>query len=128
MGPGYLSAFGLVAGYFVIEGKNGRDDVDRGIRAHGSSNYMSIRSSRQFSHGCHRLMMNHHAVRLYGFILNHRNHRIAGDQKMNYQRQFLYKDEVYQVRVPSQGFQYVLDPPLPVDVLEGEIEGKRRNP
>ena len=47
---------------------------------------------------------------------------------MNYQRQFLYKDEVYQVRVPSRGFQYVLDPPLPVDVLEGKIEGEAEKP
>ena len=33
MGPGYLSAYGLVAGYFVIPGKNGRPDRDQMIRA-----------------------------------------------------------------------------------------------
>lgn len=127
MGPGYLSAYGLVAGYFVIPGRNGRGDHDRGIRAHGSSDYMSIMSSQRFSHGCHRLM-NHHAVRMYGFILSHRPHTVAGDQGMNFYRQFLYNDEVYEMRVPSRGFQYNLDPALPVTVLEGEIEGKEEEP
>ncbi len=125
MGPGYLSAYGLVAGYFVIPGRNG--DVDRGIRAHGSSDYMSIRSSRRFSHGCHRLL-NHLSVRLYGFILNHRPHTVGGDQKMNAERQFYYKEQVYQMRMPSRGFAYFLDPPVPVSVLEGNIKGKRKRP
>ena len=127
MGPGYLSAYGLVAGYFVIPGRNGRGDHDRGIRAHGSSDYMSIMSSQRFSHGCHRLM-NHHAVRMYGFILSHRAHTVAGDQGMNFYRQFLYNDEVYEMRVPSRVFQYTLDPALPGTVLEGQIEGKEEEP
>ncbi len=126
MGPGYLSAYGLVAGYFVIPRPDG-NDVDRGIRAHGSSDYMSIRSSRRFSHGCHRLL-NHLSVRLYGFVLNHRPHTVGGDQKMNAQRQFYYKEQVYQMRMPSRGFAYFLDPPMPVRVLEGRIRGKRKRP
>jgi hypothetical protein len=127
MGPGYLSAYGLVAGYFVIPGKEGRGDVDKGIRAHGSSDYMSIFSSRRFSHGCHRLV-NHQAVRLYGFILNHRHFVVTGDQVMNYDRQFLYKEQVFQMRVPSRGFQYTLDPPIPVSVLKGTIKGREKKP
>jgi hypothetical protein len=126
MGPGYLSAYGLVAGYFVIPTESGRD-YDRGIRAHGSSDYMSIRSSQRFSHGCHRLM-NHHAVRMYGYILNHRNMVVTGDQSMNHQRQFLFKDVVYHVRVPSRGFQYTLDPPIPVKVMKGSVRGARSKP
>lgn len=126
MGPGYLSAYGLVAGYFVIPGRDGKDQ-DRGIRAHGSSDYMSIRSSQRFSHGCHRLL-NHLSVRLYGFILNHRPHTVGGDQKMNAQRQFYYNEQVYQMRMPSRGFAYFLDPPIPVTVLEGNIKGKRKTP
>ncbi len=126
MGPGYLSAYGLVAGYFVSVGKNGKD-YDRGIRAHGSSDYMSIRSSQRFSHGCHRLM-NHHAVRLYGFLLSHRNHRVEGDQRINHSRQFLRGEQVYHVRLLSRGFLYVLDPPLPVNVQKGRIMGERRKP
>jgi hypothetical protein len=127
MGPGYLSAYGLVAGYFVIPGRNGRADRDKGIRAHGSSEYMSILSSTRFSHGCHR-MMNHHAVRMYGFLLNHRRHTVTGDRPMGYNRQFLYKDEVYQIHVPSRGFQYTMEPPLPVSVLEGKIQGEAKKP
>ncbi len=128
MGPGYLSAYGLVAGYFVIPNEDDpKRDVDRGIRAHGSSDYMSIRSSRRFSHGCHRLL-NHLSVRLYGFVLNHRNHTVAGDQKMNHHRQFFHGEQVFEVRLPSRGFAYFLDPPMPVTVTEGRIRGKRQRP
>lgn len=127
MGPGYLSAYGLVAGYFVIPGRDGRPDHDRGIRAHGSSDFMSIRSPLRFSHGCHRLL-NHHAVRLYGFILNHRHMVVDGDQELNHTRQFFYKDHVYEVRVPSRGFQYRLEPPLEVKVLPGRIRSEARKP
>jgi len=42
LGPGFLSAYGLVAGYFVVPGQNGRSDFDNGVRAHGSSDYLSI--------------------------------------------------------------------------------------
>ncbi len=127
MGPGYLSAYGLVAGYFVIPGKDGRPDQDRGIRAHGSSDFMSIRSAQRFSHGCHRLV-NHAAVRLYGFLLHHRTMVVDGDQELNANRQFFYKDQVYAVRIPSRGFQYRLEPPLPVEVLGGRIRGTLRQP
>lgn len=127
MGPGYLSAYGLVAGYFVKPGRKGRHDVDQGIRAHGSSDYMSILSAQRFSHGCHRLM-NHLAVRTYGFVLNHRNMVVDGDQTVNHHRQFLYKDQVYEVRLPSRGFQYRLDPPLPVRVGKGRVRGELNKP
>ncbi len=129
MGPGYLSAYGLVAGYFVIPGRepDGSRDNDRGIRAHGSSDYMSILSSQRFSHGCHRLM-NHHAVRLYGFLLNHRHTQVIGDQPINHSRQFLHEDEVFEIRLPSRGFRYDLTPPLPVQVLEGNVRGTRTQP
>ena len=64
LGPGYLSAYGVVAGYFVIPGQGDGPDVDDGIRAHGSSDYLSIYSANGYSHGCHRLP-NHLAIRLY---------------------------------------------------------------
>ena len=127
LGPGYLSAYGLVAGYFVIPGKDGRPDVDRGVRAHGSSNYLSIYSNRGYSHGCHRLP-NHLAIRLYSFILRHRNLRVAGDLPIDFSRQFLRGETVYEMRVPSRGFLYELDPPLPVNVLEGNIRGEQKTP
>jgi hypothetical protein len=127
LGPGYLSAYGLVAGYFVVPGENGRPDFDNGVRAHGSSDYLSIYSSMGFSHGCHRLP-NHIAIRMYSFILNHRHKQVAGDQPVNFQRQFLQSERVYEIRIPSRGFAYYLDPPLPVMVLEGNIKGPQKKP
>jgi hypothetical protein len=127
LGPGYLSAYGLVAGYFVIPGPNGRPDFDNGVRAHGSSDYLSIYSPNGFSHGCHRLP-NHIAIRLYSFILGHRNKQVSGDQPLNFNRQFLQNERVYDIRIPSRGFVYYLDPPLPVNVLEGDIKGAQKKP
>jgi hypothetical protein len=127
LGPGYLSAYGVVAGYFVIPGKEGRPDFDNGIRAHGSADYLSIYSANGYSHGCHRLP-NHLAIRLYSFILQHRTKRVAGDSPMGFARQFLWKDSAYEMRIPSRGYIYQLEPPLPVTVLEGEIKGNAKSP
>ena len=127
LGPGYLSAYGVVAGYFVTPGRDGKPDWDNGVRAHGSSDYLSIYSVNGYSHGCHRLP-NHIAIRLYSFILKHRNRLIAGDQPMSFTRQFLHKDTVYEIKIPSRGFAYMLDPPLPVTVLEGTIRGSQKQP
>jgi hypothetical protein len=127
LGPGYLSAYGMIAGYFVIPGQNGRPDVDNGVRAHGSSDYLSIYSPNGFSHGCHRLP-NHIAIRLYSFILSHRHIKVEGDQPLGFTRQFLWKESVYEMRLPSRGFLYELDPPLPVRVLEGNIKGEAKKP
>jgi hypothetical protein len=127
LGPGYLSAYGVVAGYFVIPGEGDRPDVDRGIRAHGSSNYLSIYSNDGYSHGCHRLP-NHLAIRLYDFLLQHRHMIIKGDAPMEFSRQFLSSDQVYDMRIPSRGFEFELDPPLSVNVLEGTIKGTLQDP
>jgi len=127
LGPGFLSAYGLIAGYFVTPGQPGRPDVDNGVRAHGSSDYLSIYSSNGFSHGCHRLP-NHLAIRLYSFILRHRKMRVAGDQPMGFARQFLFGETVFEMRLPSRGYAYYLEPPLPVNVLEGQIMGEQKKP
>jgi hypothetical protein len=127
LGPGFLSAYGLVAGYFVVPGKNGRGDWDNGIRAHGSAEYLSMYSPTGYSHGCHRLP-NHLAIRLYSFVLRHRNMRVVGDLPSTFIRQFLSGEEVYEMKIPSRGFSYQLDPPLPVEVLEGEIKGEQKEP
>ncbi|HVR63047.1 MAG TPA: hypothetical protein VMU50_14190, partial [Polyangia bacterium] len=126
-GPGFYSAYGLIAGYFVIPGQNGHNDFDNGVRAHGSADYLSIYSANGYSHGCHRLP-NHIAIRLYSFILKHRHVKVGGDQPMNFSRQFLAGDTVFEIRVPSRGYAYYLDPPLPVNVLEGEIKGELKKP
>ncbi len=127
IGPGFRSAYGLVAGYFVVPGENGKPDFDNGIRAHGSADYLSIGSSEGFSHGCHRLL-NHNAVRLYSFILTHRKNHVLGDQPLGNERRFLYKETVYELRIPSRGFAFQLDPPMPVTVLQGRIRGERKLP
>jgi len=127
LGPGYLSAYGLVAGYFVTPGRDGRPDWDNGVRAHGSSDYLSIYSVNGYSHGCHRLP-NHIAIRLYSFILKHRNKQVLGDQPMGFTRQFLQNDTVFEIKIPSRGYAYALDPPLPVSVLEGTIKGAQKQP
>jgi hypothetical protein len=127
LGPGYLSAYGVVAGYFVVPGKDGRNDFDNGIRAHGSSDYLSIYSQNGYSHGCHRLP-NHLAIRMYDFLLHHRIVRVEGDAPMAFSRQFLFKESVYEMRIPSRGFIFTLEPPLPVNVLEGEIKGNLKKP
>jgi hypothetical protein len=127
LGPGYLSAYGLIAGYFVVPGQPGKPDWDNGVRAHGSSDYLSIYSANGYSHGCHRLP-NHLAIRMYSFILRHRHMTVQGDQPMNFSRQFLWKETVYEMKIPSRGYHYVLEPPLPVNVLEGEIKGEQKKP
>ena len=127
LGPGYLSAYGLVAGYFVIPGKNDKPDWDNGVRAHGSSDYLSIYSVNGYSHGCHRLP-NHIAIRMYSFILKHRNRLVLGDQPLNFTRQFLQNETVYEIKIPSRGYAYTLDPPIPVNVLEGTIRGAQKQP
>jgi hypothetical protein len=127
LGPGYLSAYGLVAGYFVVPGQNGHSDFDNGVRAHGSSDYLSIYSPTGYSHGCHRLP-NHLAIRMYSFMLRHRPVRVAGDQPLSFTRQFLWKTSVYEMRIPSRGYLYEMDPPVPVNVLEGNIMGEVKKP
>ncbi len=85
VGPGYLSAYGLVAAYNVVPGQNGKPDWDNGVRVHGSSEYRSIYNPDGYSHGCHRLM-NHLAVRLFSFVLQHRNKMVDGDQPLGFSR------------------------------------------
>jgi hypothetical protein len=128
LGPGYLSAYGLVAGYLAIPGRDGRPDRDQGIRTHGSAEYLSMYSAAGYSHGCHRLP-NHLAIRLFSFLLQHRPTRIEGeDPDPLPPRQFLLDDRVFEIRIASRGFAYQLDPPLPVEVRPGQIKGRLQAP
>jgi hypothetical protein len=127
VGPGYLSAYGLVAAYNVVPGKDGKPDWDNGVRVHGSSEILSIRNPDAYSHGCHRLM-NHLAVRLFSYVLHHRTMVVEGEKPLNFARQFLWKEDLFELRLPSRGFYYRLEPPLPVSVSEGNIIGSRKRP
>jgi hypothetical protein len=127
-GPGYLSAYGLVAAIHeqIVKLPNGGTGYyDNGIRTHGSFDYMSLRG--RFSHGCHRLY-NNLALRVFSFVLEHRRARPLGSIALGFKRDFWWKGDVFEMRLPSRGFYYELDPPLPVEVLEGRIMGERQKP
>ena len=127
-GPSYASAYGLVAAYhqkFQETADGIRLGGDEGIRTHGSVDYMSI--MRRHSHGCHRLH-NHIAVRLMSFVLKHRPHHRQGMQRMAFRRDLEHDGEHYQMAIDEGGFVFELDDPLPVNVLEGRIRGRRQTP
>jgi hypothetical protein len=126
-GPGYLSAYGLAAAIHeeMRRGPDGPTFFDNGIRTHGSFDYTSLRG--RFSHGCHRLD-NQLAVRLFSFVLGHRRMRVIGTIPLGSRRTFFAQGEVFEMRLPNRGFYYELDPPLPVDVLEGTVKGQLQKP
>ena len=103
------------------KGASGYTYFDNGIRTHGSFDYTSLRG--RFSHGCHRLY-NNQAVRMFSFVLAHRRVKTLGSIALGFRRTFWSKGEVYEMRLPSRGFYYELDPPLPVETLEGRIKGR----
>ena len=123
-GPSYTSAYGLVAAYHIKEIKdaegNWKADFDNGVRVHGSVDYNSI--LRRFSHGCHRLY-NQLVLRLTGFLLEHRNTIARGKMASGYSKTVDYKDQSIELEVPTRGYLYELDPPVPVKVLEGNVAG-----
>ena len=121
-GPGYASAYGLVAAFHVT--KAGHDNQ---VRTHGTVNYMSINSSQGFSHGCHRLY-NFRAVRLFSFVLRHRPFIRKGQSKLAYQHRFEFQGEEFQLDLRTRGYYYEMTPPVPVNVLEGNIRGTLQQP
>jgi hypothetical protein len=128
-GPSYASAYGLVAAYHrkYYRSPDGKVQVggDEGIRTHGSVDYMSI--MRRHSHGCHR-MHNHIAVRLMSFVLEHRPHTRYGQQPMVFRREFEFEEEMYVMEFDKGGYNFVLEEPLPVEVLPGRVRGQVKEP
>jgi hypothetical protein len=126
-GPGYLSAYGLAAAIHeeVHRGSDGVRYSDNGIRTHGSFDYMSLRG--RFSHGCHRLD-NQLAMRLFSFVLGHRRVRTLGASPLALRRAFYARGEVFEMRLATRGYYYELEPPLPVEVLEGRVKGTAQKP
>ena len=125
VGPGYLSAYGLVAGIHVEPRRGGTSWFDNGIRTHGTFDYTSLRG--RFSHGCHRLA-NNLAVRLFSFVVTHRRLRTLGQATLDFRRTFYSQGAVFDMRLPTRGFYFELDPPLPVETLPGTIKGKVQKP
>jgi hypothetical protein len=128
-GPSYTSAYGLVAAYNIKEIKNAdgtwKADFDNGVRVHGSVDYMSI--LRRFSHGCHRLY-NMSAVRMFSFILAHREFTREGQIKLGFGREFQHEGATHKISLKTRGYRYGLAEPIPVHVLEGRIRGDRKSP
>lgn len=128
-GPSYTSAYGLVAAYHIKEIKdaegNWKADFDNGIRTHGSVDYMSI--LRRYSHGCHRLY-NMSAVRLFSFLLAHREFTREGQVKLGFGRDISHEGKSYKISLKTRGYRYNLATPIAVHVLEGRVRGARKSP
>lgn len=127
-GPGYMSAYGLVAAYHVKlhEKSDGSTSVwDNQIRTHGSVDYMSI--LRRYSHGCHRLY-NMNAVRMFSMILQRREYLREGQTQIGAGRSFDYKGRRYVMKLDTRGYRYELREPIAVTVTEGRVRGSRRRP
>ncbi|MCB9753896.1 MAG: L,D-transpeptidase [Myxococcales bacterium] len=129
MGPSYKSAYGLVAAYHIKEvfddDGNLKAELDNGIRTHGSVDYMSI--LRRYSHGCHRLY-NMNAVRLFSFVLRHREYTREGQIPLGFGRNIEHEGKTYNIRLASRGYKFRLNEPIPVMVTKGNIQGKRKTP
>ena len=122
-GPGYASAYGLVAAFHVTP----KGFHDNQVRTHGTVNYMSIKSSNGYSHGCHRLY-NFRAVRLFSFVLAHRPFKRKGQSRLSYAHRYEHRGEEYQTDLWTRGYYYEMTPSVPVNVLEGNIKGERQRP
>ncbi len=127
IGPGYQSAYGLVAALHTREiRRRGRvEDEDGGIRTHGSADYMSILG--RHSHGCHRLY-NHLAVRLVTFLLAHRHHQRMGEQPLKWRFSFTYAGQRIHFSRSHKGYYFRLVPPVGVTVTRGRVLGKAKSP
>lgn len=119
VGPGYRSAYGLVALFHhraITTSGGGTEYADIQIRTHGSASYRSI--LRGSSHGCHRLF-NHLAIRLGTFVLASTEHTRQGLIDERYGRVLRWKGRTFKLRAESRGYRYELVSPIPVDVLPG---------
>jgi hypothetical protein len=67
-------------------------------------------------------------VRLFSFVLRHRKVKALGPMALDFRTRFYSGGEVFDLRLPSRGFYYELDPPLPVETLLGTIKGQRTQP
>ena len=127
IGPGYRSAYGLamLIHHMVVSRPGGDILYDRAIRTHGSANYPSI--TRGDSHGCHRTY-NHQILALTAFLLRNHEYTVKGPLQETYVRVVKHSRSRFPVRRTDRGFYYEMTPPIPIDVLEGDIVGKRATP
>jgi len=67
-------------------------------------------------------------VRLADFLLSHRDHVVRGEQPETYRRVVSYRDERFVAKIGTRGFLYELTPPVPINVLKGNIRSDRKIP
>ena len=124
IGPGYRAAYGLVAiVHHQIVGRRETGEpqlMDLRIRTHGTPGYRSVK--RGESNGCHRLH-NYVALRLAGFLVRHRAHVRDGLVPEDYVRNLEYKGQKVALESESKGYRFKLTPPVPVTVLDGDVNG-----
>jgi hypothetical protein len=124
IGPGYRAAYGLVAiVHHQIMERDERGEpqlMDLRIRTHGTPAYRSVK--RGESNGCHRLH-NYVALRLAGFLVKHRANVREGLVPEDYVRNLEYKGQKVALESQSKGYRFKLTPPVPVNVLDGDVRG-----
>jgi hypothetical protein len=128
LGPGPHAAYGmmLLVHHQVVKQRDGSERFDdNGIGTHGSASVTSIVNGT--SHGCHRTY-NQLAVRLADFLLAHRKHVVRGEQPERWKRLVRHDEEAFPATLQTRGFLYELTPPVPVNVLKGQIISKRKVP
>src|SRR5205823_3709396 len=68
------------------------------------------------------------AVRLFSFVLAHHRARAVGPLPLDFRRTFWSSGELFDMRLPNRGFYFELDPPIPVETLEGTVRGTQQKP
>ncbi len=126
IGPSYRGAFGLamLIHHQVVRRGARERFVDHGIRVHGSGNVPAI--FRGASHGCHRLVGGQ-ALRLAGFLLQHRDHVRHGPQLTWYRRVVRFRGR-HRLAIDKRGYHVEFTPPIEVEVLPGRILSTRKTP
>ncbi len=107
-----------------VKTRRGVVRVDERVRTHGSGSIASIFDAQ--SHGCHRLppLL---ALRLGGFLLQHRTHVRHGEVRTAFARTVRYRG-TFPFRITTRGYRVELKPPVPVEVLPGTIRSPRKQP
>lgn len=129
MGPGYASAYGIVALLHdrAVPARDGSTTLlETQIRTHGSGNYRSVLYGS--SHGCHRLF-NHLSIRLGSFLLTHREFVRHGLTQVRYARMLHWQGRAFELHASTRGYRYELLVPVPVTVLPGRnVQSRARHP
>ena len=124
IGPGYRAAYGLVAiPHLQIMERNEKGEpqlMDLRIRTHGTPGYRSVK--RGESNGCHRLH-NFEVLRLTAFLIKHHENVRDGLVPEDYVRKLTYKGQEVALESESKGYRFKMTPPIPVNVLEGDVKG-----